>query len=164
MSSDFQIFVKFLAKLSLMCSIVIGMWTLGASTAFAMPESCNDFQKVSAPRNSIMAQLNAFKKKKPTAAQACSLLSRLVSTEQKIMTWMIANKDWCQIPEEQITGLKQASGQSVTVRGQACNAASQQAKQIAQMRRQQQMQQRQQQSGGGGQAPGAGVKLPQGAL
>jgi hypothetical protein len=134
------------------------------SAAFALPDSCNDFQKVATPRMALISQINGFKKRKPTAAQACSILTRLVNSEAKILNWMNANKDWCQIPDDQIVGLKQASGQSASFKAQACNAAAQQSKQIAQMRRQQQMQQRQQQSGGGGQAPGAGVKLPQGAL
>ncbi len=129
-------------------------------SAQALPDSCNDFQKLVAPRMALISQINGFKKKKPTAGQACSILTRLMGADRKILDWMSTNKDWCQIPEDQITGLKQASGQSASFKNQACNAASQQAKQLGQMRRQQQQQQ-----GGGGQAsPGAGVRLPQGAL
>ncbi len=146
-------------KLIVFSAMLFSGATLAPLNAFALPDSCNDFQKLVGPRMALIAQINGFKKKKPSAGQACSILTRLTGADRKILDWMNANKDWCQIPEDQIAGLKQASGQSASFRAQACNAASQQAKQLSQMRRQQQ-----QQGGGGQAAPGAGVKLPQGAL
>ncbi len=128
------------------------------TASFALPDSCNEFQKLSESRGRIIAQINGFKSKKPSADQACSVLSHLIQADAKILSWMGENKDWCQIPDDVVTGLKQASGQSANFRNKACSAAVQQKKQIGQMRRQQQQQQ------GGQIAPGAGVKLPQGAL
>ncbi len=147
-------------KLLVFSAVLVSCATLAPLSASALPDSCNDFQKLVNPRMALISQINGFKKKKPTAGQACTILTRLTVADKKILDWMNTNKDWCQIPDDQIAGLKQASGQSASFKNQACNAASQQAKQLSQMRRQQQ----QQQGGGRQTTPGAGVRLPQGAL
>lgn len=134
------------------------MLAFGVSSASAMPESCNEFPKIVAPRLALIEKLNNFKKKKPTAIEACKTMTSLIAADKKIMDWMVANKDWCQVPDEQLTQLKQASEQSNEFRGKACAAAANQAKQIEQLKR------AQAQGGGGQPLPGAGVKLPQGAL
>ncbi len=137
-----------------------GMLLSVSTGAQAVPESCNEFQKLVEPRASIMAEINGSSKRKTklTPGQACTLMTRLVTIDKKLLDWMTANKDWCQVPDDQITGLKTASGQSGEFRTKACNAAAQQAKQINAAKRQAQQQQ------GGQSAPGAGVRLPQGAL
>ena len=141
----------------MMCASTLLVSSLAAPAAFAMPESCNEFQKVVAPRLAMIEKLNGFKKRKPTAIEACKTMVGLSQADKKILDWMIANKDWCQVPEEQITQLKQAGEQSSAFKTKACAAAANQAKQIEQLKRAQAQ-------GGGQPLPGAGVKLPQGAL
>ncbi len=149
---------------SLMALAIAGFFTFVSNVAYALPESCNEFQKLVEPRNAIMAQLTntAQSKKRPTAAQACATVSRLVLAEKKISDWMTTNKDWCQIPDQEIEGFSKANAQSKEFKVKACNAASQQAKQIAQMKRAQAQQRAAQ--GAGQSAPGSGVQLPKGAL
>ena len=147
-----------LRKVSLPAIVAtLGLSLLGPTMSNAMPESCNDFQKVVAPRVALIEKLNGFKKRKPTAAEACKIMNNLSAADKKIIEWMETNKDWCQVPDEQITQLKQASEQSNGFKGKACSAAAAQAKQIEQLKRAQAQ-------GGGQPLPGAGVKLPQGAL
>jgi hypothetical protein len=128
-----------------------------AGSAYALPESCNDFQKVAQPRVSLINRINGFQKKKPTAVEACKIMTSLVGVDMKILEWMEANKDWCQVPDEQIASLKQAGAQTSAFKTKACAAAVTQAKQIEQMKKAQAQ-------GGSGAAPGSAVRLPQGAL
>ncbi|MCA3668553.1 MAG: hypothetical protein INF10_05375 [Methylobacterium sp.] len=118
--------------------------------AFAAPASCQqDFQKLSGERQAAIERINNFGKKRPTAEVACSAFNTLSGVEARFIKWMTENKDWCQIPEDFIAQLKGANGATLQARGQVCTAA------------------RQQQEGGGPRGappPGAGIRLPSGAL
>lgn len=124
-----------------------------ASHAAAAPASCQtDFQKLSEERQAAVARINGFNKKRPTAQVACGAFNNLSGVEARFIKWMDENKDWCQIPEEFIGQLKGANGATLKARGQVCTAARREA-----------------QGGGGGAPrgappPGAGVRLPSGAL
>lgn len=132
-----------------------GLVVGAAMPASAMPESCQqDLNKYGQTRLDAINRINAFKNKRPSATQACSAFGNLVSAEQRMIKWMEANKEWCQIPDALLDDLKKSSAQGSKVRGQACSAA----KKEAQMRAQGGAQ-------GGGSAPARpGVRLPQGAL
>jgi hypothetical protein len=121
--------------------------------AEAMTASCQaEFEKFNTERQTEVDRINAFNKKRPTARQACAVFNNLTGVESRMIKWMDANKDWCQIPETLIEQLKGAAGQTTKVRGQVCTAA------------------RREGQGGGAAAPrgapppGSGVRLPQGAL
>jgi len=137
---------------------------VGGGLLFAAPARAVDCQKdfvnLMQARQNLIARVNDFNKKKPTAQLACSTLTQLVSADKKALDWVNVNKDWCQIPDNIAEGLKAQSEQSVGVRTRACSVAAQQAKEIAK--------QRQQREAGGASGPsglpGSGVKLPQGAL
>jgi hypothetical protein len=123
-----------------------------ASPAWAMPASCQaDFQKYTGERQAAVDRINAFNKKRPSAQAACAAFGNLTGAEARLIKWMTENKDWCQIPEAFFTQIQQAAGQTTKVRGQVCTAAKREA-----------------QGGGaaprGAPPPGAGVRLPQGAL
>jgi hypothetical protein len=152
---------------SLVLAFFAGGLLLSGGNAFAQATSCQtDFQKVMAPRQALIARINGFAKKRPTADQACSTLGQLVAADRRLINWMTENKDWCQIGDEMITQAQASSGQAARSRGQACSAASQQRSQIAKARAAQARAAQQQQAGGGDRpAPvGSGVRLPQGAL
>lgn len=142
-------------KFSVAVSMLAAALVLGAAPeARAMTESCqNDLNKVGQGRLDAINRINAFKKKRPTATQACSAFGNLVSAEAKMIKWMEENKEWCQIPDPLIEDLKKSSAQGVKVRGQACSAAKKEAQMRAQAA-----------AGGGGAARRPAVKLPQGAL
>ena len=118
--------------------------------AFAAPASCQqDFQKLSGERQAAIERINNFGKKRPTAEVACSAFNNLSGVEARFIKWMTENKDWCQIPEDFIAQLKGANGATLQARGQVCTAARQQKE-----------------DGGprGAPPPGAGIRLPSGAL
>jgi hypothetical protein len=137
--------------------------TLSSGDAMAQGASCQaDFQKYMEPRMALIARINGFQKKKPTAGQACSTLGQLVATDGRLSKWMGENKEWCQIPDSVVEQLQTGAAQAARARSQACGAAKNQASQIARARA---AQQRAAQGGGGGApAVGSGVRLPQGAL
>lgn len=121
--------------------------------ATAMPASCQaDFQKYTNDRQVAVDRINAFNKKRPTAQAACGAFGTLTSAEARLIKWMTENKEWCQIPDAFFQQIKQAAEQTAKVRGQVCTAAKREAEGAA--------------GGGprGAPPPGAGVRLPQGAL
>jgi hypothetical protein len=144
--------------------LLIGFCCLTGTQAFAQASNCQeDFQKVMGPRQALIARINGFQKKRPTADQACAVLGQLVASDGRVVRWMNENKDWCQIPDQMISQLQTSSGQAATSRNQACGAAKNQKVQIARARAAQARAAQQQQ--GSGPAPvGSGVRLPQGAL
>ncbi len=134
----------------------VALLALGGA-AQAQSASCQtDFQKVMEPRQKLIDRINGFRNKRPTATQACSTLGSLVAADRKLIDWMTENKDWCQIPDQLIEQVQQASGQASRSRANACQAAKNQANQQARARSQQQ--------GASAPAVGSGVRLPQGAL
>lgn len=125
-----------------------------SSAAQAMTPSCQaDFQKFIGQREAAIQRINGFNKKRPTAQAACAAFNNLSGSEGRLIKWMTDNKEWCQVPDQMLEQLKQANGQTQKVRGQACTAAKREAQGQA--------------AGGaprGAPPPGAGVRLPQGAL
>lgn len=137
---------------------VAGLLMLSSSAAMAMPESCQkEFTPLMEKRQAYMNQIEGFKKKKPSAPQACNSFGGLSASNKKLVEWMASQKDWCQIPDEMLDGMKGQQAQIDKVRGQACGVAAKQAQMMKNAARQQ----RQQQAGPG---IGSGVRLPQGAL
>ena len=128
--------------------------SLMAGHAFAMPASCQqDLDKHGKAREEAIQKINAFNKKRPTATAACSAFSKLDGIENGMLKWMTDNQAWCQLPDHFVEQFKSAREQTGKVRGQVCTAA----KKEQQMRREAG-------SARGAPPPGAGVRLPQGAL
>jgi len=140
---------------------------LDSAPANAQASGCEQMQKLLQERQSIVATLNTASKakRKLTPVQACSTLGRLVGNGNAALKFAAANKDWCQIPDAFVDGMKTDNEKAAGIRNQACNAVKQQA---TMMRRAQQAQQQQQQGGnpfGGRDAlTGGGMRVPPGAL
>ena len=101
------------------------------------------------------------KDKKMEPKAACAAFGKLVANGTTTLKWAEANKDWCQIPEQFIEGIKTDHEKVVKIRGQACGVAAKQVELEKKAR--------------SGQGPGAGgllgggglegsYKMPQGAL
>ncbi|HRJ69643.1 MAG TPA: hypothetical protein PK812_08545 [Beijerinckiaceae bacterium] len=129
----------------------------GAEPAWAqMPQSCmNDFKPLMDARQTAVQRINGLNPKKTTATQACSAFRDLAARNKKVVEYMTANKDWCQIGDADLAAVTQAQDQIEKNRANTCNAAAKQAAQVRQMQRQQQSAQP---------GVGSGVRLPQGAL
>lgn len=133
--------------------------TLLPGSAEAMPQGCQEeLQKLGGQRQTLIQRIQSFQKKRTTATNACNTLSQLASHDQKMIKWMEDNKDWCQIPDEFLNGLKGSVDQVSTARGNACTAAKKERETIARMKREAA------QSSAPSGLPGSGVRLPQGAL
>jgi hypothetical protein len=126
---------------------------IGAAPAMAMPASCvADYQKHAKAREDAVARINGFNKRRPTAQQACSAFNTLNGAENRFHKWLSDNKDWCQVPDGVIEQLDGARAQSRKIAGQACTAAKRQAAGAPPP------------GAARGPQPGAGIRLPQGAL
>ena len=99
--------------------------------------------------------------KKMDPKAACTAFGKLVANGTTTLKWAEANKDWCQVPDQFIQGIKTDHEKITKIRGQACGAAAKQAEMMKKARE--------------GQGPGAGgllgggglegsYKMPQGAL
>lgn len=135
--------------------------TLAATSAFAQAASCSDITGMLNQRKSIAAKISTSsegKKKQIDARFACTAFGQLVANGQSILKFAEANKDWCQIPDGFVEGLKTDHGKAVTIRARACSAAAKQA----------QMEKQAREGGGGGLLGGNGLagqsRMPQGAL
>jgi hypothetical protein len=149
------------AKAALFAATLMSVsWSSGA--AFAQSASCADIQKMLLQRKSIGERIaSATKgKKQIDAGRACTDFGALVSNGQSLLKFTDVNKDWCQIPDSFVQGIREDHGRAVKIRGQACGAAAKQA--------QMEKQAREGGGGGGGLLGGNGLsganRLPQGAL
>ena len=136
--------------------------TVASSPAFAQASaSCGDIAKHLEQRKTIAASLQASGKKKMDAKVACAGFGRLVANGATIVKWTDANKDWCQVPDSFVEGIKADHVKAQEIRAKACNVAAK----IQQMEKQAK---KQQGPGGGGLLGGGGLtgstSLPQGAL
>ena len=108
-------------------------------------------EKFQARRQTQIDALNkmvAAGKGKIDPAASCPKLRSLVTIENEMRSWMIKQKDWCNIPQEAIDGAKAGTGKTSQIADRACEAAQQM--------------QRQQQMPAGGMPPA--MKLPSGPL
>lgn len=123
---------------------------------------CGDIQKYLLDRKSIASSLTPKKGKQMDAAVACAGFGRLVSNGNVLIKWVDGNKDWCQIPDSFVQGIKTDHTRAVAIRAKACSIA---AKGV-------EMQKRAREAGAGGQSGGllggGGLegqgRIPQGAL
>ncbi|MEN5083656.1 hypothetical protein ABE438_14330 [Bosea sp. TWI1241] len=147
-----------------LAAVLTGMGLVSPVLAQA-PSGCENIQKLMQERQALVQQLNTSGKgkKRLTPTQACNLLGRLVNNGNATVKFATANQDWCQIPASFIDGLKADNEKAGGYRGQACNAAKQQAT-LERRARQQAQQQSQNPFGGPDAVTGGPMRVPQGAL
>jgi hypothetical protein len=145
---------------------VLAALIVSALPAQAQSSPCQQGQTYLESRKAIIGSINALGKKKVSPSRACEVFGRLVNNGNMSIKWAETNKDWCQIPDSFVAGIKADHARAINLRAQACKAASQQAE----MERRARQQAKQQQSGGGGSGllGGDGLtgqyRIPQGAL
>ncbi|MDJ1160021.1 hypothetical protein QNA08_17545 [Chelatococcus sp. SYSU_G07232] len=129
-----------------------------AGPARAQASSCEKLREFLSERQELVKRVNGLGKK-VNAKDACAVFGQLVSNGSNALKWVEANKDWCQIPDQFSTGLKNDHEKAVSIRGRACQVAAQQA----------QMEKRAKEGGGllgggGGDILTGPTRIPQGAL
>ena len=128
----------------------------------AQSAACGDITPLLAQRKSIAdrIQVAAGKGKQIDAKVACSSFGQLVSNGQTLVKFLETNKDWCQIPDNFIEGIKTDHSRALTIRGKACQVAAKQT----------QMEKQAREGGGsnsgllGGPGISGSMSMPKGAL
>jgi hypothetical protein len=128
------------------------------TAATAQGVGCGDIQKFLIERKTIAGSLSPKKGQQLDARFACSGFGKLVSNGSALIKWVDTNKDWCQIPETFVSGIKADHERATAIRSKACGIAAKQT----------QMEKQAKQGGGGGLLGGPGLegqmRVPQGAL
>jgi hypothetical protein len=126
--------------------------------AVAQSSACQELGTHLTERKSLVQTIQGMsannKKMEPKAA--CAAFGKLVANGTTTLKWAEANKDWCQVPDQFVEGIKTDHDKIVKIRGQACAAAAKQAEKGRSGQ------------GGSGLLGGDGLegsyKIPQGAL
>ena len=138
-------------------ALVVGaLLVVPVATASAQSSECDKLAKVFETRAKTMQQIEGFKKKPPTADQACAVFARLKEQNASAMAEVERNGDWCHVPADVLPNLKAQHAQIEDTRKGACTAAAQQRKQMEDSKKQGLL--------GGGDIIGGPMRLPQGAL
>jgi hypothetical protein len=132
--------------------LIAGCVSLTA-TALAQQSCSDDLKKLTERRQAELGKINALvaaAKGKPMDPEVfCKQSLGLNSAENALIAYMEKNKDWCGVPDEIITSLKENHTKSLAFSGKACSVAAKWKKQ--------------QEAGGGNGAPQA-QPLPTGPL
>ena len=88
---------------------------------------CDKLVTLLTARRDMMTKINesAKKKQKLDAPTACVLFTKLTANGNEAIKWMSANKEWCRIPDQFITNVKNDNEKVTAIRGQACKVAEQ---------------------------------------
>lgn len=137
-----------------------------SAPASAQSSPCLDIQKHIEERKAIVARLQALggKNKKVDPKEACAMFGKLVTNGASTLKWAETNKDWCQVPDSFVEGMKNDHNRASQLKSNACGAAAKMAEMERKAR--QQAQQGGNKSGGllGGPGLSGEYKIPQGAL
>lgn len=138
----------------------LAVFALAAGEASAQAgASCGAVQSQLEQRKAIAQSLQGGGKKQMDAKVACAGFNRLVANGASIIKWTDANKDWCQVPESFVEGIKADHAKAQEIRAKACNVAAK----IQQMEKQAKSGQSQGGLLGGGGLTGS-TALPKGAI
>lgn len=143
---------RFASRLVIVTMGAAGLLAVAVPQAGAQSASCQSIQPMLVQRKEISGRLSAGPKGKLDARVACSGFNQLVSNGQALIKWVDANKDWCQIPDTFVGGIKADHEKAISIRARACKVAAQQTE----------MEKRAKEGGGGG--GGAGGLLGGGGL
>ena len=118
-----------LTKISLrLAPFALALLMLGAPAPSRAADDCQaDMPKMMQQRMSQIEKLNAIGKAgkgKIDPMAACPVAKALVASESQLLAYMTKNKDWCQIPDQYVTQLKEAQGRDQMFASKACEAAA----------------------------------------
>ena len=91
----------------------------------APPSECQAGIGLFKQRISIIQKIQALPKKAADPFTACTLFTNLGSANAHVLSWAKTNKEWCQIEDNQITGLEAEARQVAGIRTKACGVAAQ---------------------------------------
>jgi hypothetical protein len=109
---------------------LLGAITLvpGLASAQQVSVECQKGIELFKARITWIQKIQALPKKATDPVIACGLFGGLSNANARVLTWAKANKDWCSIEDNQITGLEAEAKQVGGIHAKACNVASQYSK------------------------------------
>jgi hypothetical protein len=114
-------------------AVVAGALSLpGVAVAQQVSSECQKGIELFKARFSVIQRIQALPKKKTDPVVACSLFTKLGGANARVLTWAKANREWCQIGDDQIKGLEGEATSVASIRGKACGVAAQYTKLKAQ--------------------------------
>jgi hypothetical protein len=105
-------------------------WSMVPAPAQAQGSGCQELGTHLTERKSLVEaiqKLGGGKDKKMDPKAACAAFGKLVANGNTTLKWADANKDWCQVPDQFIQGIKNDHDKVSKIRGQACTVAAKQA-------------------------------------
>ena len=154
-----------LKQLFMVCGFGVAVLATSQAPAQAQSNVCEKLGPLMQQRQALMQRVNSFGRKRIDPNVACKAFGDLASNGARTIAFVSENKDWCQIPDDFVSGITTAQKQIATVRGQACKAASQQAQLLRQARQRSQQAQGDNSSFSGVDGFSSGPwRVPQGAL
>jgi hypothetical protein len=102
---------------------------IGAAPARAQSSSCQQLGPQMMERKSLVEAIQKLsgKNKKMDPKEACAAFGKLATNGTAMLKWAEVNKDWCQVPDHFVEGIKNDHEKVTKIRGQACGAAAKQA-------------------------------------
>ena len=141
-------------------AVAAALLSASAGVAYGQASGCGELQKYLVDRKNIAERLQSHGKKQIDARVACSGFNQLVTNGTTLIKWSDTNKDWCQIPDSFMAGIKADHSKALEIRGKACSVAAK----VTQMEKQA----KEGGGSGGGLLGGGGLTgstaLPKGAL
>ncbi len=134
--------------------VALGFSSLGVAPAMA--DCQEDMGKIMKERQGAIDALNKMSsgaKKQLDPIAACPRLKNLAGLENKLVSYLEKNKDWCNVPDNFLENAKAGRAKTAGIATKACQVAGQ----VEKMKK---MQQQAAQQGGGPQVQ----KLPTGPL
>ncbi len=116
--------------LAALAGIALAASLPGGGPAQAQSASCQELGAHLTERKALVEaiqKLSAGKDKKMEPKAACAAFGKLVANGNTTLKWAAANKDWCQVPDQFIDGIKTDHDKVTKIRGQACTVAAKQA-------------------------------------
>lgn len=112
-------------RATVIAALLMGSVAVGSARA----GDCNaDIAGLSAKRQGFIDKLNVLAKAakgKLDPIASCPTLRGLVGAEGALVKYLESNKNWCNVPDDAVSNLKQAAAKSQQFQTQACNLAEQ---------------------------------------
>ena len=154
-----------LAGFAALAGLALAGLTGAMTPAEAQSSTCQQLGPYMMERKSLVEAVQKLggKDKKMDPKAACAAFGKLAANGTTMLKWAEANKDWCQVPDQFVEGMKTDHEKVMKIRGQACGVAAKQAEMEKKARSGQGGP-----GGAGGLLGGGGLegtyKIPQGAL
>jgi hypothetical protein len=105
--------------------LVLAAPLAGSTAALAQGTAqCNDFMKFRDEAQKKATVLQAALKRKAERPELCKLATSFSAAEGEALKFLVANKTWCGVPDQAITGAKTNHAETVKFKTMLCSEAA----------------------------------------